>query len=333
MANREKITYEIDPHNRLIAKKTGKTSGVTGFRKVLDGRFQTDKNNSLVYHIKKSADSDTPQQVKLAGRYSLDKNHNLVLTLSKWNNQVEGNRLIIKSELLDTKDNELSFSVGTRDSFGNGAIYILRLGGVWQADKHNRLSFNVTRERGAGDNLILKGAWKIGNNNEIVYTYTKFSLKTKEKITNALTFKGYWDMTEKHRILYVLNKEINSVFDLEVNLVKATKKGLEYKIGIGAIPRTKALTLSGEWKLNEQLGLLFEMPYEGGESRNITFGATCKFRGKETLNFKLKSSQGKNLDANLRLSIKILKDQGEAFTQVLKEEKELFLIAGIGFKW
>lgn len=333
MRKKEKISYEIDPHNRLIAKKTGRPSGVTGYRQVLDGKFKIDKSNSLSYHIKKSGDSDIPQQVKLSGDYSLDKDRNLVLTLNKWNNQVEGNKLIIKGRLLDAKDDELSFTVGTRDSKGNGTIYILKLSGAWQADKYNRLSFNVTREKGAANNLILEGAWKINNNNEIVYTHTKSRLKTKENITNTLTFKGRWDITEKNRISYVLNKKINSQFDFEVGLIRPTKSGLEYKISIGVIPAAKTLALSGQWKLNKRLGLFLEIPYEGRDVQGIAFGAACKLSENNTLDFKLKNKRGENIGTSLKISRKILKDQGEAYIQTLKEGKELSLLAGIGFRW
>lgn len=333
MKDRGKITYEIDPHNRLIVKKRGTASGVTGYRQILDGRFKIGKDNSLTYHIKKSSQTDIPQQVKLSGNYSLDKDRNLVLTLNKWNNQVQGNKLIIKGQLLDAKDDELSFSVGTRDSRGNGVIYILKLSGAWQADKYNRLSFNIKREKGAVDNLSLEGAWKINDNNEIVYTHTKSRLKTKENILNVLTFKGHWDITEKNRISYVLNKEINSMFDFEVGFIRATKSGMEYKISIGVTPATKMLVLSGEWKLNERLGLLLEIPYEGGEIQGIAFGATCRLSEKDTLEFKLKNRHGEDLNTNVRLSRKILKDQGEAFMEAAREGKEVSLLAGIGFRW
>ncbi|MBU4312207.1 MAG: hypothetical protein KJ706_05780 [Candidatus Omnitrophica bacterium] len=333
MRNREKISYEIDPHNRLIVKKTGKPSGITRFRQILDGRFKIGKDNSLSYHIKKSSQTDVPQQVKLFGNYSLENDRNLVLTLNKWNNQVQGNKLIIKGQLLDAKDDELSFSVGTRDSKGGGTIYILKLFGAWQADKYNRLSFNVKREKGAIDNLALEGAWKINNNNEIVYTHTESILKTKEEITNTLTFKGHWDITEKNRISYVLNKEINSQFDFEVGLIRATKSGIEYKISIGGAQAIKTLALSGKWKLNKKLGLLFEIPYEGGEIQSIAFGATCKLSGKDTLDFKLKNRLGEDLETSMRLSRKILKDQGEAYIEALRDGKEVSLLAGIGFRW
>ena len=302
MPDKEKIAYEIDPHNRLIAKKTGKASGVKGFREVLDGRFSTGEGNSLIYHVKKSGNSDIPQQIKLSGNYSLDNDHNLVLTLNKWNNQVEGNKLIIKSQLLDAKDNELAFSVGARDSSGKGSIYILKLTGTWYADEYNRLRFDVTKEKGPSGKLTLQGGWKVNNNHEIVYTYTPPGLKTKS--ASALTFKGYWDIIKNQRITYILNKKINSGFDF-----------------------------SGKWRLSERFGLFFEAPFKNRKPQNISFGADCRLGENNTIEFKLKNNRNKDMDIALRLSKNILKGQGEAFIEALKEAKEVSLLAGIGFRW
>jgi len=324
MPDKEKISYEVDPHNRLIAKRTGKAAGVTRFRAILDGRFSIDKDNSLTYHVKKSPNFDTPQQVKLSGNYSLDKSRNLVFTLNKWSNQVMGNRLIIKGALLDAKDDELSFSVGTRDVAGARKVYILKLNGSWKADKYNRLSFGVAREKGAQDNLTLEGSWQVNDNNQIIYTYGEKSF---------LTFKGYWDISEKHRITYVLNKEIHSGFDFQIGLLKAAKRGLEYQVNIGAGPKAKTVVLSGEWKINERLGLLFEVPYEGKDVKSIAFGASFKLSEKDTLELKLKNNKGSGLDADLKLSRNILKGQGEAFVKALKEGREVSLLAGVGFRW
>jgi len=159
MKKTEKIRYEIDPHNRLIYEKTGEESEVPGFRTVLDGNFEIDENNYVTYHVKESQAScgerspelaegqsrttDIPQQVKLRGAWSLDKEHNLVFTLDKWGNQIAGNKLTVESELIDAKDNRLSFALTLKDSEGNNHIYIVKLGGRWQADENNRLSFNI----------------------------------------------------------------------------------------------------------------------------------------------------------------------------------------------
>jgi hypothetical protein len=333
MPDTEKISYEVDPHNRLIVKKRDKVSGVSRFREILDGRFNIGSDNSLAYHIKKSANIDIPQQIKFCGNYSLEDDHSIVFTLNKWNNQVEGNRLIIKGQLLDAKDDELSFSVATRDASGSAKAYILKFGGAWRADEYNRLSFDITRGTGAFDNLTLQGAWQINDNNEIIYTRAICRLKTKEDVKNTLTFKGYWNIDEKFRISYVLNKQINSVFDFEIGFLKASQEGLEYKINIGVVPLTKIFRLFGEWKIDKRLGLLFEMPYEGKGVKCISFGATCNLSKKDTLYFKLKNNKHQDLDMDLKLSRKILEGQGEAFAQALKDGKEVSLLAGAGIRW
>ena len=214
----EKIRYEIDPHNRLVYEKTGKKSEVHGFRTILDGNFEIDENNYVTYHVKKSQGYDVPQQVKLRGGWSLDKEHNLVLTSDKWGNQIAGNKLTVESELIDVKDNRLSFAVTSKDGEGNDHIYIVKLGGRWQADEHNRLSFNIEKEKGITDRITLQGAWEVNKQNELIYIYEKSARGKEEKITKTITLKGYWDITEKYRIIYVLNKEIESEFDFKVSV-------------------------------------------------------------------------------------------------------------------
>jgi hypothetical protein len=54
-----KVRYEIDPHNRLVIKKTGKKAELKRFRQVLDGRFKVAKDSTLTYHIKASIPQDT----------------------------------------------------------------------------------------------------------------------------------------------------------------------------------------------------------------------------------------------------------------------------------
>lgn len=216
MAGEEKIRYEIDPHNRLIVERAKKESSVKRFRQVLDGRFAIDNKNDIVYHIKKSKDIDVPQQIKFSGKFSLDRNHNLTFTLDKWNNQIEGNRLTIRSEILDVKNNELSFTVVTKNNSSKEQIYILKLGGAWQADTGNRLNFCVEKENGFPDKLVFSGGWDINKHHQLIYSYEKVVLKTKEKELKVLTFKGYWDILDKYRISYTLSNEYGSRFDFQV---------------------------------------------------------------------------------------------------------------------
>ena len=320
----EKLKYEIDPSNRLILGQ---------FRYVIDGTFKTDKNNTLIYHIKSPSPPAIPQQLKLTGSWSLDKNHNLVLTLDKENNQRAGDRLTLTGEIINAQDDKLEFSLVTKDHAGKNSFYILRLAGRWQADKYNRLSFLVSKKDGLGNELTLSAGWELNKQNQLVYTYIKECLKTKKKISRSIAFKGFWDIAEKSRISYLLNKELNSGFDFQVSAGKPAARGLEYEITIGAMPTKKKITLSGSWKLNPKIGILFEMPYAEGKIRSIIFGGSCKLNDDYTLEAKLKNNLRQELGINLKLSRKILRNQGEAFLQALKENKEISLGAGIGFRW
>ncbi len=333
MKKTEKIRYEIDPHNRLIYEKTGEESEVPGFRTVLDGSFEIDENNYVTYHVKKSQESNIPQQVKLKGAWSLNNDHNLVLTLDKWGNQIAGNKLTVESELIDAKDNMLSFALTTKDSENNAHIYIVKLGGRWQADEYNRFTFNVQKETGISDKITLTGAWEVNKQNEIIYTYEKSTAGKKEKITKAVTLKGYWDIAGKHRIKYVLNKEIESEFDFKVSVGKSEGRGLEYEIGVGASPSKKTITLFGSWKVNKKSGLLFEMPCAEGKINSVIFGAWGKLDKNLNLEIRLENKIGEDLGIDVKLSRRILEGQGEAFIRALRSQKEVSIVAGVGFRW
>jgi len=331
MKKTEKIKYEIDPANCLVIAKSGRESKVPRFREVLDGTFKIGKNNALLYHIK-SPSSSCPKQLKLAGNWSLGRNHNLLLTLDNVREQYGGNTLTLNTEIIDAKADKLELSVSSKDTAGKMHFYILRLSGRWQADKYNRLSFLAAKSNGPENKLTLSGAWEANKQNELVYTYIKESLKTKDKICRTITFKGYWDISKKLRVSYILNEELNSGFEFKVSLGKPAKRGLEYEIGIGKGKAAKTFTLFGSWKINK-LGLLFEMPYTQGKIRALVFGATCKLNKNYTLDARLKNNLKQDLGIDLKLTRKILGNQGEAFLQAFKENKEIALVAGAGFRW
>ncbi|MBI5874116.1 MAG: hypothetical protein HZB36_08300 [Candidatus Omnitrophica bacterium] len=294
----QKIRYEIDPHNRLAVRGPGR------FREVVDGEFGLQGANTLVYHVKRSDNIDVPQQIKFSGDWSLDKDHNLVLTLDKWNNQCEGNKLVLKCDLLGAHDDELAFSIESRDTTGNRRLYVLCFAGAWQADEYNRLSFKLAEEKGALGKLTLQGKWEINKHNEITYTYTRASLKTREKIKSVITLRGSWDITGKFRLSYVLNKNIGSQLDLKVSFERAENDSLVYGISAGYGEKKREIALFGRWKAAKGLGLFFEIKYSGG---------VAKVEGKLLKSF--------------------LKGRGEAFVKTLVSQKEAAIIGGMGFKW
>ncbi|MBM3255815.1 MAG: hypothetical protein FJZ08_05895, partial [Candidatus Omnitrophica bacterium] len=249
-----KIRYEVDPHNRLIAARSKKESVLNKYREVLEGRFSIDKHNSLIYHLKRSRDFELPQQIKFQGRWSLNSQHDLVLTLDKWNNQCQGDKLIISGNIISAKADELVFSAMTRDSRGKGQIYLLKLSGFWQADVYNRLSFNIEKEEGPAERLTLECAWEVDRSNKLVYNYTKQGLKRKDKLIQSIAFQGYWDVINKHRISYIISRELNSRLDFKASFEKPLKNSLQYQIGIGINNKKTPLKIFGSWRVNKKVG-------------------------------------------------------------------------------
>jgi hypothetical protein len=321
-----KVKYEIDPHNRLTVL------GPNRFRTVLDGTFKLSDGNSLVYRVRKSDNIDTPQQIKFSGNWSLDEEHNLILTLDKWNNQCEGDKLVLKGDLIDANSDELIFSFETKDDGSvrssapnnDAQIYILKFSGAWQADQYNRLTFNVEKEKGGSDQLTLQGIWEINKQNEIIYTCTQ---------KNIITLKGYWDISQKNRLSYVLNKDLNSQFDFNVAFERAQNESMSYTIGVGYTPKNKSVTLSGQWKLDKNLGLLFEVAYADGRAERMVFGADCRLADGSLLELKLKNNRGEDLGIEASLDKRIFAGQGEAFIKALASKREIFIGAGVGFKF
>lgn len=333
MPKAERIKYEVDPFNRLAFAKKGKTAGLPRFRNVLDGTFRIGRNNLLVYQLRSSSHPALPRRLKLSGNWSLNPQHQLALTLDKEQAQEVPNRLTLKGELIDAREDALVFSFSSKDADGKTHLYLLELEGKWQADRYNRLSFLAKKEKGLYDTLVLSGSWEVNEQNQIIYTYTKTGLKTKKKVKQEIAFKGFWEINQKQRILYALNKELGSGFEFKVNLAKPAKRGLEYELGLGLAPKKKKITLFGSWKVSEKLGLLFQMPYQDGKIRGIIFEADCKLADGYNLNLRLKNTRHEDLGIKLKLSKSLFKDEGEAFLEALKDGKEVSLLAGAGFRW
>lgn len=137
-----KITYKIDKNNQLIIIKD---KGILYPK----GNFVVDSYNQLVYEVKESADwrqeYGIPQHITLKGEWEVDVNHNLIFTLRKIQTQAGGERLLLKSEIIQAKVNFLVFSLGTKGKAGTHGLRLLQLKGKWQADKYNRLQFLVKK--------------------------------------------------------------------------------------------------------------------------------------------------------------------------------------------
>jgi hypothetical protein len=295
----ERVHYEIDPHNRLVISQTDKKTKLPRFRQVLTGRFKTDKNNSLGYLIKAPVPRELgiPHQVRLRGQWALTKDHNLQFTLNKWGRQTLGDKLTLQGTILDVHKNSLLFAVTTRTKKDTQSIYILKLQGMWQADKNNRLIFRIKRGKGRYDNLIFTGAWEINKHHQIIYRYQKQELLTKQKRIHTLTFKGYWDIKDKTRISYVLDRTTDSSFTFKTSLGIFKADYIKYEVGIGVFgkqkPVKRTVTLFGKWKIKKGIGLTFEVEYENKKLHAIVFGAKAKLTSKDRISFRLRNELNK----------------------------------------
>lgn len=335
-----KIRYEVDPHNRLVARRTGRKTGIKRFRKVYDGKFKVGKDNSLTYHIKAPApkDKNVPHQVKFKGKWSFSRKHDLIFTLNKWKKQAFSDKLILKGNIIDVNKNSLSFAVTTKAKRNEQSIYILELGGSWQADRYNRLTFKAKRERSRYDILTLTGAWDINKNQQIIYRCEKAQLIRKFKKVQVLIFKGHWDIKGKSRITYVLDKNTNSVFNFKAGFGIFKDEYIKYTIGIGLSrkikPVKKTIIFFGTWKIKKDRGLTFEVRYGNKRIYSTTFGAEARLTKRDSISFKLKNDiDNKDIGVNLKLSRKMLKGNGEAFLRLLKKKRESAIFIGAGKRW
>lgn len=298
----DRVWYEVDPFNRLIIRPGMKRSRVKKFRQVATGRFVSEPGNNLSYEVNKSSGIDVPQKIKFSGRYSLDKNHKLIFTLDKWNNQCEGNRLALKTKFVDAKNNEIALSVNSKLSENKSLTYLMKLYGSWQADKHNRLTFGVERDGRQIDTLTLSGGWEINKDNEIVYRHGRDN--------QVITFRGRWDIKDKYRISYILDKKADSGFNFRSSLGTLAPKDREtyvtFDIGIGISKAKKVhrrVIFSGRWRMG---------------------------KGKELI---LETSDIEEGGVALRFTKEMFDKSGMAYIESIFREDERFIGGGMTFRW
>jgi hypothetical protein len=331
----EKLRYEFDPHSRL----TVKSNALRGIRQVLDGQFKIDGQNNLTYHVKAPipAGIKAPHQVKLKGDWSLTKDHRLRLTLDKWKRETFGDQLTLQGEILDVQKNSLLFAVTTRTKEDMPSMYLLELGGSWQADEHNRLSFRVNKGRDRFDTLVFDGIWQIDENYQIIYSYQKEEGARKKKRIHTLTFKGCWDIRDKARLSYVIDKDTDSGFDFNTGIGIFKNDYIKYELGIGLSrkksPVRKVITFLGKWRIKKGVGLVFEVRTEKRKIQEIVLGAEAKLTDKTNVLFNLRSSLNREIGAELELSRDIFAGDGQAFLRLLASRQESAIVAGCGWRW
>ncbi|MFC1667492.1 hypothetical protein ACFL0P_06535 [Candidatus Omnitrophota bacterium] len=296
-----KVFYEVDPFNRLIVKRVKGKSAVKKFRQVIRGRFKTDNKNRLRYEVFKSSGIQIPQKIKFSGKYSLDKKHNLILTLHKWNNQIQGNRLRLRTKLISAKGDEVTFLLNSRMLREKRSSYTVKLHGLWHADKCNRLTFGVRKEMDKKYSLTLFNAWNINKNNEIVYTYGGDP--------QVVTLKGRWHIKDRYRLSYTLDKAVDSGFNFRTSLSQIA-------------PRNKNTYI----KFDVMIGVSKRKTVR----RKIVF--ICKYKLNKGKNLILEVSPLKGAIA-LKLTKEILTKNAMVYMESFLKDRERYLGGGVAFRW
>ena len=331
-----KLSYKISKNNQLAIIKDGKVL-------YPKRKFVVGNNNQLVYEVKESAywrqKYGISKRIILKGEWGIDVNHNLIFTLRKTQTQAGGERLLLKSKIIQAKANSLVFSLGTQGKAGTHRLRLLQLNGKWQADKYNRLQFLVKKIK-TSDTLTFQGSWQV-RKNILIYTYREASLISGTKHTHTLRFKGYWQINKPNRLTYILDTKGDSSFVFKAYLETPNligKKGvIKYRAGIGLkgsrLFKTETITLYGVWKLHRKTGLSFDVDYGEGRVKAINFGAFVRINKYNKITFKLRSREKQNLGLSVEFRRIFLKDNAEWFLKVLSEAKHPRLEWGITIPW
>jgi hypothetical protein len=304
----------------------------------MKGFFTTDKNNNLIYILDKPAkwkrEHDLPDKIKLTGTWKLDKNHNLVLKTQKTKNYPKSS-LILFGKINKVNSDYLSFQLEKSTISNLSQKHQIKLRGRWQADKFNRITFEVKKKE-KPDALRFKNIWQINKNNKITYIYNREALKTKKKIEESIQFDGFWQLVNKNKICYWLKKTNKSQFEFKAQLQTANvypKKGaIKYRVGVGFGEKReeKTLKLYGSWKFSRKLGLFFEVDYGRDKLKRYSFSAKVNLTDKSKIAFSLLDSRGRPLGIRVNYQRKLFtKKDIEFFTKLSNKGKNYSIKAGI----
>jgi len=297
MSGNKKIGYSVNELNQLAVKLPLEPKP-----KALKGEFKVGKDNSLIYLInepdKWQLRYGIPDRVEFEGKWQLNPDYNLILNL-KDDEGFNKESLVIKGNIFSSEGDSLLFKIKSKVSSSVTRISFLKLRGRWNADKFNRITFEIAKKE-KPDTLTFKGVWEVNKKQEVVYKYRK--LKTKSEKT--LVLKGYWDVLGGNKLGYVLEGKNKSRFDFKVSWgtknIYPQKGKIKYRIGIGTgrLRKENIKALYGGWKFGKRTGLSFEMKY-GKRTRKLKFSTEVKSKNKSKVIVSLLGRKGSPLGINL----------------------------------
>ncbi len=148
-------------------------------------KIKTDSENRLIL--------EHATKFTLEGEWSLTEEHALNFKVLSSDSYLAGKNLIFYGEVESVKGDLLRFRVRKSETLVGVKSGTIELKGKWHADTKNLICFSAAKTSGRYDILRFRGAWEVGDNNELSYRYKKTWLKTKVKEVHTVVFNGYWN--------------------------------------------------------------------------------------------------------------------------------------------
>ncbi len=276
--------------------------------------------------------SSLEELMKKKGRWKLSPGHEV-----EYVSEGPSEELKFKGALVAAEPEALVLSVTER--VGPKLVTrLVRLRGAWSADAQNRLVFEVEKTTGEGRALVFRSGWRIGERNELLYSFREERLKRKAKRTREIALEGHWDFSGKNRLVYRLAGDSGASISFrgafQSKSVLAKKGEIRWQLGSGVSggPRSKAVSLFGKWKVSRDLGLEFEMEYRGGR-RSILFGADYALGPSRRVEANLKTREGQPLGVELVLTQEIFGGDGGVFVRLRRDLASSAAEAGARVLW
>ena len=280
---------------------------------------------------------------RLKGRWEIGPNHEIVFRRGDPSGRpytAKDEEIKVRGSLVAAEPQALVIAVTERQSDQNIVTGLWKLAGKWRTDPKNQIVFEVGKESGKNDVLSFTGGWRVGEFQELLYTYEVRDLKTKRKELKLLVFQGAWDITEKNRLAYRLGGGSDPAFyfraALQSKSILAKKGEIRYQAGleVSGKRQTQDIVLFGKWKYSDKLGLFFEMEYEAGRKKSIGFGGDYSLASSRSVSVELKTAAGRPLGIELVLTQDVFGKDGQAFIRFKKSIEEGSRIeAGAQFKF
>ena len=274
------------------------------------------------------------QEMRL-GQWSLTPNHELKLLLRREKNQPFRESVTVQGKMISVDAGELVFAAHGMTEEGRTETRLVKLEGVWRADDENRLTFQVKKQEPEAP-LTFQGAWEIGKHHELLYRYQKKDPLTGAKKEESLSFRGAWEIHEKDHLTYTLDVDGKSRFDFQASLqspnLLAKKGEIRYQVGIrlkGQKTLLRDVALFGKWKVSNDFSLSFEVEYDEGRRRAISFKTSNRVGEKNELIFALKDQRGNGLGVEVTFTRDFFEGDGKAFLRLYQDAVESRIEGGV----